>query len=432
MPTSQTVVNKGWSVTFAGTGINLALGVLYAWSVVKAGISAQVAAGNWSWTPASLNDPYSVALVVFAFAMVPGGRMLDKFGPRVTSSIGGVLVGLGFIMTSMSNQYWVWILGFGVLSGSGIGLAYASATPAAVKWFPAGKTGLIAGLVVAGFGLASAYIAPLASFMQTELGISQTMLYLGIAFLIVVVLLSQKLVNPPSGYVPQSAGGAGMQKTAAAAGEKKDYSWKEMMGTGTFWLLWLIYAIGAGAGLMVIGFASGMAKSSLADLAWIAVTVLAVGNATGRVFAGILSDKIGRKASLVVFLLFQAVMIFSLMAIPSESAAATLLVATLIGFNYGTNLTLMPSATKDFFGLKSFGLNYGIVFTAWGVGGAILSRVSEMLATSEGLAQKDYTNSCIMAGCLLIMGVVLTLFVQPPKKPREETTMGAVDQPAAG
>lgn len=409
---TEQVKNRGWMVTFAGTGINLALGVLYAWSVVRAAIEVQVAKGNWDWAETALNDPYAVAVLVFAFVMVPAGRMVDRFGPRWTSTLGGILVGVGFLVASMSTELWVWILGFGVLAGAGIGMSYAAATPAAVKWFPARRTGLIAGLVVAGFGLASAYIAPLANFLQNTVGISQTMLYLGIAFLVLVVFLSQLLVIPPAGWTPPDAAAAAGAKAAAA--EQQDYSWREMMGTGTFWLLWLVYAIGAGAGLMVISFAAGMAKTSLGELAWLAVTVLAVGNATGRVFAGILSDKIGRQASLMIFLLFQAALIFGLMFVSQESAAAVVLIATFIGFNYGTNLTLFPSATKDFFGLKSFGLNYGIVFTAWGVGGGVLSRVSKMMVAETDSLQ----YSCIMAGSLLVLGAVLTLFIRPPKKRR--------------
>lgn len=411
------VKNRGWVVTFAGTGVNLALGVLYAWSVVQAAIAKQVASGAWDWDEATIRDPYAVALLVFAFAMVPAGRMLDRFGPRLTSSIGGLLVGGGFIVASMSNSYWAWILGFGVLAGSGIGMSYASATPAAVKWFPAKRTGLIAGLVVAGFGLASAYIAPLATYLQNTVGIGQTMLYLGLAFTVIVVALSQLMFTPPAGYVPEGTPAPTGPKPAPGA-VGGDYTWRQMMGSATFWMLWIVYAIGAGAGLMVIGAASGMAKLSLGELAWLAVTVLAVGNASGRIFAGVLSDKIGRQASLVIFLLFQAVLIFGFIFIPKDSAVAVVLVATFIGFNYGTNLTLFPAATKDFFGIKSFGLNYGIVFTAWGVGGAILSRVSKMLEAKTGA----WTYSCIMAGSLLVVGAILTLFIKPPKAAKEPSS----------
>jgi len=400
---------KGWVVTFSGVGINLALGVLYAWSVIKAAIEAQIDKGAWNWDQASLNDPYAVALLVFAFVMIPAGRMLDRLGPRITSSLGGILVGAGFVVVSLSNSLWVWILGFGVLAGSGIGLAYASATPAAVKWFPARRTGLIAGLVVSGFGLASAYIAPLATWMQSSLGIENSMLWLGVAFLIVVVVLSQILVNPPAGYDPEtSAKGAGEK----AAAPQREYGWREMMATPVFWLIWIIFFIGAGAGLMVIGAANKMARAAFAEQAWIALTVLAVGNAAGRVVAGVLSDRIGRRATLRIMLSFQALLIFSLVFVPEESTLAILFMATFLGFNYGSNLSLFPSITKDFYGLKNFGLNYGIVFTAWGVGGFVLARFSQMLVKQTG----SLRTSCIMAGVLLVCGVILTLALKAPRR----------------
>ena len=369
---------------------------------------AEIAGGGWAWDKASLNDPYAVALLVFAFVMIPAGRMLDKLGPRITSSLGGILVGIGFVVVSFSNSLWAWILGFGVLAGSGIGLAYASATPAAVKWFPARRTGLIAGLVVSGFGLASAYIAPLATFMQRSLGIGPSMLWLGVAFLIVVVALSQILANPPPGYNPEvPAAGAGAQ----AAAPQREYRWKEMMGTPAFWFIWIIYFIGAGAGLMVIGGANKMARAAFAEEAWIALVVLAVGNAAGRIVAGVLSDRIGRRVTLRIMLSFQALLIFSLVFVPEDSALAILLLATLLGFNYGSNLSLFPSIVKDFYGLKNFGLNYGIVFTAWGVGGFVLARFSQMLVKQTG----SLHTSCVMAGVLLVCGVILTLALRAPR-----------------
>jgi OFA family oxalate/formate antiporter-like MFS transporter len=398
-------------VTFSGVGINLALGVLYAWSVIKAAIEAEIDRGTLAWDKASLNDPYAVALLVFAFTMIPAGRMLDRLGPRITSTLGGILVGIGFVVASLSNSLWVWILGFGVLAGSGIGLAYASATPAAVKWFPARRTGLIAGLVVSGFGLASAYIAPLATFMQRSMGIGPSMLWLGVAFLIVVVVLSQILVNPPPGYDPE-ASAAG---TGAKATPQREYGWKEMMATPVFWLIWIIYFIGAGAGLMVIGAANKMAKAAFAEEAWIALTLLALGNAAGRIVAGVLSDKIGRRATLRIMLAFQALLIFSLIFVPEDSALIVLFLATFLGFNYGSNLSLFPSITKDFYGLKNFGLNYGIVFTAWGVGGFVLARFSQMLVKQTG----SLHTSCVMAGVLLVCGVVLTLALRVPGTRRE-------------
>src|SRR4051794_34058687 len=138
--------NRGWIVTFSGLGINLALGVLYAWSMFKDAISRE-----FGWSGSQLNDPYTICCLVFAGAMVFAGRCQDKLGPRITASLGGLLIGVGMILISTTNSYVLWLLGFGVFGGLGMGFGYSSATPPALKWFPAEKTGLIAGLVVAGF-----------------------------------------------------------------------------------------------------------------------------------------------------------------------------------------------------------------------------------------------------------------------------------------
>ena len=176
----------------------------------------------------------------------------------------------------------------------------------------------------------------------------------------------------------------------------------------------MIYFIGSGAGLMVIGSVSGMAKKSMGESAFIAVAVMAIGNAAGRIVSGMLSDKIGRRWTLMIVLLFQAALMF--VAIPVISSKTTapvviVLVASLIGFNYGANLSLFPSFTKDLWGLKTFGMNYGILFTAWGVGGFVLPRVQQMLTAKSG---GSYTSSFITAGTLLIVGALLTLAIKPP------------------
>src|SRR5208337_4000644 len=125
---AQKVKNKGWIVTFSGTGINLALGILYTWSIFKGAIKQSIEAGGtgaFNWDLAKLNDPYAVCTLVFAFAMILAGKCQDKFGPRITAFIGGILVGLGFLLISQTTSYVAWILGFGVLAGAGIGFGYS-------------------------------------------------------------------------------------------------------------------------------------------------------------------------------------------------------------------------------------------------------------------------------------------------------------------
>ena len=399
--------NHGWLVASSGLGINLALGILYTWSMFKAAIEK-----DFGWKGDQLNDPYALCCLVFAFAMILAGKCQDKFGPRVTASVGGLLVGAGMVLISTTNSYSMWLLGFGVLVGIGIGFGYSSTTPPALKWFPPAKTGLIAGIVVAGFGLAPIYLAPTSQYLLGHFGLQKSMLIFGAAFTVIVIGLAQMLKNPPAGFVTAP------QNSAVAKNVSASSTPGEMLRSPTFYLLWLVYFIGAGAGLMVISSVSGMAKKSMGANAFIAVAVMAIGNAGGRIIAGILSDKIGRRWTLMLVLAIQAALMFIAISVTASKETTTthivllVLLATFIGFNYGANLALFPSLTKDFWGLKSFGVNYGILFTAWGVGGFVLARLQQMLFTASG----NYASSFTVAGGFLLGGAALALFIKPPER----------------
>jgi len=387
-----------WIVAFAGIGINLALGLLYTWSMFKDAITME-----FGWKGEQLNDPYALCCLVFAFTMILAGRCQDKFGPRLTASLGGLLVAVGLVLISRSNSYPVWLLGFGVLVGVGIGFGYASTTPAALKWFPASQTGRIAGLVVAGFGLAPVYLSPLSKYLLGAYGLRGAMAIYGVAFAVVVCGLAQLLINPPSGSavaVNPSPSGA---KPAGGAAPR------EMLREPIFYLLWVIYFIGSGAGLMVISSISGMAKKSMGTSAFVAVAVMALGNAAGRIGAGLLSDRIGRRQTLMLVLGFQALLMFAAIPVTASKTmvpTVIVLVATLIGFNYGANLSLFPSYVKDLWGLRNFGMNYGILFTSWGVGGLVFSRLQQTLTARSG---GNFSTSFYVAGGLLMLGSALTL-----------------------
>lgn len=414
--------NPGTVVTAAGTGINLALGVLYTWSIFKEAIRESIeqgGAGAFQWEPATLNDPYATACLVFACSMIVAGRVQDRYGPRRTAIIGGVLVGLGFVWVSQTTAYWSWVLGFGGLIGMGIAFGYAAATPPALKWFPPNQSGRIAGIVVSGFGLASVYIAPLAQYLLASRGFPQTMLFFGIAFFGVVSVLSLLLRNPPPGYTPSGfverrfCTTEARQARALIADE--NLTPLELLQTPTFWRIWLLYFIGAGAGLMVIGSVSGMAKGSLGANAFLAVAILAIGNAAGRIVAGLLADKAGRCRTLAGVFALQAAMMFGAIPIVGAAAPNALLLvalATIIGFNYGANLALFPTFAKDLWGMQHFGTNYGILFTAWGLGGFAMSRLSQVLqAGSSG-----YSGSFLIAGVMLLIGVGLLVCLGDQKE----------------
>jgi OFA family oxalate/formate antiporter-like MFS transporter len=408
----QIVKNRGWTVALAGTGINLALGILYTWSIFKGAISDSIKAGGpFNWDPASINDPYAVACLVFAAAMILAGKLQDKFGPKITCIIGGLLVGAGFVWISQTSSYWAWVAGFGVLAGTGIGFGYSAATPPALKWFPPAKTGLIAGIVVSGFGLASVYIAPLATHLLGAYGLQKSMMFFGIAFAVVVSGLGLLISNPPAGFVPEGAGNSGARKNPAKT--VVDVLPSKLFTDAKFYSLWVCYFIGAGAGLMVIGSAKGLAKASMGEMAFLVVAIMSVGNAAGRLVAGVVSDRFGRANTLTFMLVFQAALMF--LAIPGLSGKGNpvfvALLVTFMVFNYGTNLSLFPSFAKDYWGMKNFGMNYGILFSAWGVGAFVLVRVAEMLKVKTG----GFTTSFAVAGVMLLVGAMLSLSLRTRK-----------------
>lgn len=424
LKSGEVITNYGWQNTFAGMGINMALGILYTWSVISKGIPEE-----WGWNESDKSWPYMFACLIFSLVMVPAGRMQDKMGPRLVATIGGVLVGVGFIVASMTTSLIGFIIGFGVLAGAGIGFGYASAMPPAVKWFPPAKTGLIAGIVVSGFGLASVYAAPLTKYLIASIGFQKAIFVLGIAFFIVVVALAQ-LLKPPHIVLQfmMEYGDVGRAKRKAMEREKalkentevkpdkkENFSPKEMLGTIQFYMLWLMYACGAGAGLMIISKLAVIADKQVGiALGFVLVAVLAIGNGAGRVVAGMLSDKIGRKGTLFSCFVLQAILIFLLSRATADNILGTVpimaLISALIGASYGSNLALFPSITKDFYGLKNFGMNYGLVFTAWGVGGFLLSK----LAGAMYVKHQTFDIAYYGAAGLLVLAAVMVFFLKPP------------------
>ncbi len=424
---AESTESIGWRVVFAGLGINLALGVLYSWSV----ISGEIAKAGWAWSgPESASArslPYSIACLVFCLVMVPAGRMQDKLSPKIVATVGGILVGIGMIVASVvdaSASNIGYVIGFGILAGAGIGCGYASATPPAVKWFPPAKTGMIAGIVVSGFGLASVYAAPLSKWLAATYGLATMMMVLGIGFLIVVVTLAQFLKPPHKAlqFVKKLGPNAAGQATSVV--EHQEFLPSEMLKTWQFYVLWFMYACGAGAGLMVISCCKKIvANAGIAEqMAIAAVMGLALGNGGGRVIAGMLSDKLGRNRTMLLFFLLQAGAIVGLsIASTQEAPSAALLIgiAALVGANYGSNLALFPAMTKDFYGLKNFGMNYGCIFTAWGIGGFVLAQFAARVYDGKIVEswKGDYKFAFYTSAALLVAAAILTFVVKAPTHP---------------
>ncbi len=394
---------RGWIVTLAGMGLNLALGILYAWSVFSKQLVESVDKGGFGWTKTTATLPYTIAIGVFALMMVPAGRLQDRFGPRVVASAGGVLTGLGLVVASFASSESILpaLVGFGLLGGSGFGLGYAAATPAAVKWFPPEKKGLITGLVVGGFGIAPVYIAPLSKYLISEYGVAGAFRILGVAFLVVATAFAQFIKNPEKPAVP-----AKKADGASAIAAKPDRTWRDMVRTPMFYMLWVQYACAATAGLMIIGHMAkivAVQSNNTIKIGFVFVALLAIFNASGRIIAGVISDYIGRVVTLGIVFIMQAAMMFFF---PSFTTIGAFIIgAAIVGFSYGACLSLFPATTADQWGTKNMGLNYGVLFTAWGFGGVLGPTLAGRIADTTG----SYAGAYNIAGMLLIFAFVLAM-----------------------
>jgi OFA family oxalate/formate antiporter-like MFS transporter len=412
------VPGKAWVVTFAGTAVNLCLGILYAWSVwAKALIdekkAGQVMTGlNEGWvylTNAEAATPFSLCVLIFALFMIPGGRIQDKFGPKVGAIGGGLALAIGCIIAGMSKSYAGLIIGFGILGGIGMGLGYAAPTPAALKWFGPHKRGLIAGLVVGGYGGAALYISPLAAYLLSSGGISYSFVWLGIFFSVVVIIAGSLLAWPPAGYVPPAAPVVAGTSAPKAVGTAVDWVAADMMKTWQFFALVFMFIVTTQSGLMVIANAAKILADAakavpfLVANAWILASYGGAVNALGRVGTGMYSDKIGRANAYSLNCLVSALCMFLMPWIAGSGNVFLLFVAIGIAYwQYGGGLALMPSFTADFFGSKNLGFNYGLVFIGWGLG-FFMARLAGTIKDMTGTLDWAYWIS----GIILVAGVLV-------------------------
>ena len=393
-----------WTIMVGAIIIQLCLGAIYAWSVFRKPLQGEPL--NLTATQATL--PFALVLIFFALATILGGRWQDKKGPRVVASAGGILLGLGLILSGLLKSYAGIVVSYGIISGIGIGLAYVCPISAGVKWFP-DKRGLITGISVAGFGAGALIVAPVASALIDKVNVFNTLLILGIAFLILVMLGALILRNPPQGYRP-----AGWTPPATAAAETCDYAPGQMLGTSQFWLTWLIYFFGCAAGLMIIGQTSpigqDLAKVSK-ETAALAVSVLAIFNAIGRIAWGKCSDVMGRMRTLFLIFLICGVAVLLYNVISSFSGYYWIGIS-LVGLCFGGFLAIFPCIIADFYGTKCMGVNYGFLFTAYGVGGLL----GNIFAPQVLQKTKSYSLAFVVAGILCLAGAAITFMIRQPKK----------------
>jgi len=397
------------TVLYACVLFNFTIGVLYAWSVLIPRLTAPIEDGGYGWTASQAGYPFTVAILVFSLAMLIGGRLQDKLGPRWIVTAGGLLTGLGFIISgNAGNSVTGFIFGFGIVSATGMGFGYGCVTPPALKWHHPSEKGRISGLVVGGFGLSAVFYAPITGFLLGAFGIQTTMVMIGTAALIVGVAAAQFVNNPPAGYTAAVPAGY----TAPAQQVKNasdDMTWLEMVKTRRFHMMFLMFLLASSVGVMVIGNMTTIARTQVgitsATALALLVAFLALTNTVGRVVGGKMSDKIGRLNALYVTFALQMV---NMVAFSFFTNVPTLLFGIIIvGFCFGTLLSVMPALCADQYGLKNVGLNYGILFLAWGFSGSIAPIMSNKLYTWTDSFTSTYIICAFMMAAMIYVNFLL-------------------------
>ena len=391
-------INRWWRVA-GGLSMNLALGTLYGWSVFVAPLEKQ-----FGWKRADTSMVFTIAVIVFALSFVVAGRIQDRYGPLGCSLVGGLLVSLGFYLSAYTTSLQYLYLCFGVIGGLGNGFGYATPIPVMAKWFP-DKRGLAVGLAVGGYGAGSAIFGPLAQLkLIPAYGLPATFQILGGIFFVMTMAGAVLLRNPPAGYRPKGWVPAAAASHSANAASAREFSPAQMLRTPSFFLMWLGYALGCSAGLMVISqlvpFAASVGIAGAA-LSTMTLVIGAFGNASGRILSGWMSDRLGRINVLRAMI---GISIVAMPALYSAGGSVALLYPAVfvVYWCYGTQLSVNGVAASDFWGIKNAGVNYGLLFTAWGVAGIIGPRIGGVLYDRYHNYQAAfYTAAALSAVALL-------------------------------
>lgn len=426
-------ITNRWMVVIGAILIQLALGAIYAWSVFTKLLTDT--GGEYGFSATQTAWVFSLGLATFAVVMVFAGKWQAKSGPTIVALTGGLVLGTGYILGGfLGNTFIAQLLCIGLLGGAGIGLAYVVPIAVGVKWFP-DKKGMITGLAVAGFGFGATIWVKLAGSWFGGLlnttnvfglpPVQSVFVIYGIAFAAMVLLGSLVMVNPPEGYSPK--GWTPPQRTETKAFGGVEFNSKQMLATKQFYALWSVFVFSALSGLMVIYCIKlfgidALQYNNVANAGVLTGTAMAwyaIFNGLGRIIWGTVSDKLGRRKSIILMTFFQGIIMLMIyhVFIQFGIAAGFITAACIIGFNFGGNFALFPAITADFFGNKTVGRNYGWMFTAYGVAGIAGPQLAGFFKDSATDTSNPivWMTPFIIAGAVCIIGGIIMIIVKPPK-----------------
>ena len=373
-----------------GILMNFCLGTSYAWSVFVLPLESE-----FGWTRTETSITFTIIIISVASWFIVAGRLQDRMNPRPIAALGGILFGMGFLLGSMTTSLpWLYIA-FGAMIGAGNGFGYAITIPVISKWYP-DKRGLALGVVIGGYGLAAGVWGPIAGNLIPNIGWQATFRLYGFLFLGITMIGAWLLKNPPEGYRPPGWDPAAQAKTSGAR-SPVDVTTSDMLRKPTFYFLWIAYMFGSAAGLMLISQLVPFGRQvGIVAVTTIGLVAGAAGNMTGRVLSGWMSDPFGRGNTLRLMMLISAVAMPLLYMFGGNVLAFSLGVFA-VYYCFGTLLSVFAATSADFYGTKFLGMNYGLLFLAWGVSALVGPPIGARVFDAFGNYQYAFFTASAMS-----------------------------------
>ena len=407
-----------WGLVAAALLLQLSIGGVYAWSVFSRALQA---AEPFQLTKVEATIPFQVTIGMIFIGTYIGGRLQDRRGPKIVAIVGSVVYGIGILLASLArngDQLWLLVVGYGVISGFGLGLAYIVPIAMLQKWFP-DKRGLITGLAVGGFGFGAVLTAPVAQFLidRNPDVPTSAFLPLGLGYLIFSVAGALAFKNPPQGYTVPGYTPATGGKVASSG---RDFTQNEALRTWQWYALAAILTLAVMAGISLIS----QAAASFTDIAGYtaaaaaaAVGFLGLFNGAGRIVLAAISERIGRMATFIIILAVEG---GCLLLIPHvQNAVLFFILAALVYLCYGGAFGTMPATAGDFFGVKYAGAIYGLMLIGWSLAGVVGPLIAAALIGSD----RNYTSGYTTIGIIALVAIIIPVITRMPRT-RDSATDG--------
>ncbi len=400
----------GW-VVVACTFIVLtaAYGVQFSYGVLMPEIQDET-----GWSRTSLSLVYAVYVFVYSALGIVTGLCTDRWGPRIVITVGGVLLGVGVMLSSQAGELWQLYLSFGLLAALGMSAAFVPCSSTVVRWFVE-QRGLALSICASGSSFGTFVIPPLAAALIPFYGWRVSYFFLGLSATVIISVCAVFTVRDPEqiGLVPDGKPPEKSDFTKASVADSATEGWSlaQARKTGAMWVLmsvftatWLVVFLPM---VHIVPFAVDLGVSQIEAAGML--SVIGLGGFLGRLIMGPLSDRYGRTFVLGGCLVLEAIAFVGF----SRSTGLALLypAAVLFGFAYGGTTALFPAIVGDFYGRLAVGAIVGFIFSVAGSMAAIGPVAAGYIFDTYG----SYKFAFELSAGANILGLVMLFFLRKPR-----------------